>query len=62
MTDNTTNVLIDWLLTLITEFAKFGSWLTEPLPYINQTPLAMFGYTGILILVSILLVRLFVGG
>lgn len=54
--------LINWLVSLITEFAKFGSWLTSPLPYINMPPLAVFGFTGLTALIVILLVRLVVGG
>ena len=54
--------LFDWLLSLINEFSKFGSWLTMPLPYINLPPLAVFGFGGLTILIGIHLVRLFVGG
>lgn len=54
--------LINWLLNLIREFAKFGQWLVTPLPYINIGPLALFSFAGLTALVVILLVRLVVGG
>lgn len=54
--------LVQWMYNLIFEFAKFGGWLTTPLDYINITPLEMFGYTGLLIIIGYLLVRLVVGG
>lgn len=52
----------NWLSNLIYEFAKFGSWLTQPLPYINISPLAVFSFTGITAIIVFLLVRLVVGG
>lgn len=54
--------LIYWLLSLLTEFAKFGNWLTSPLPYINLSPLAVFSFSGLVIVIGFLLVRLVVGG
>ena len=57
-----TNTLIEWLINLIYEFMQFGSWLVTPLPYVNMTPLAMFGFAGLTAIIVILLVRLFVGG
>lgn len=56
------NTLLKWLLNLIQEFAKFGTWLTTPLKYINQTPLMVFSFVGLTALISILLIRLFIGG
>lgn len=56
------STLINWLLSLITEFAKFGSWLTTDLPYINISPLGLFSFTGISLLLGFLLVRLVIGG
>lgn len=56
------NVLINWLLDLIKQFAQFGSWLTEPLPYINLAPLSILGFTGLTIVIGFLIVRLVVGG
>lgn len=54
--------LWNWLINLPLEFAKFGAWLTEDLPYINMSPLVVFSFTGLTVLVVILLVRLVVGG
>lgn len=56
------NTLINWLLDLIKQFAKFGAWLTQPLPYINMPPLAILGFTGLTIIIGFLLVRLVIGG
>ena len=54
--------LFNWLLDLIGEFGKFGTWLTTNLPYINVSPLAIFSVGGLSLIISALLVRLFVGG
>ena len=54
--------LFNWLLNLITEFGKFGNWLTTPLEYINLPPLAIFGFSGLTLLIGIHLIRLFIGG
>lgn len=54
--------LYKWLLDLPVVFLQFGTWLTTPLPYVNLTPLAMIGFTGISIVIGALLLRLFVGG
>lgn len=54
--------LINWLTSLVTELAKFGTWLTSPLPQINIAPLYLFGFTGLTIIIGALLLRLFVGG
>ena len=54
--------LFNWILSLPGEFAKFGSWLTTPLPNLNISPLAIFGLTGLTIIVGFLIVRLVVGG
>lgn len=56
------NTLINWLLSLVQEFAKFGTWLTTDLPYINISPLAIFSFTGITLILGFLLVRLVIGG
>lgn len=56
------NTLFQWLFNLIKEFAKFGNWLTEPLPYLNLPPLAVFGFVGFTALIGFLLLRLVVGG
>lgn len=57
-----TNNLWNWLTSLITEFAKFGEWLINPLPYINISPLMLFSFTGLTALIALLLVRLVLGG
>jgi len=54
--------LFDWLLNLPLVFIQFFGWLTTDLPYINMSPLAIFSFGGITILIGILLVRLFIGG
>lgn len=51
-----------WVINLPLVFVEFFSWLTEPLPYIDLPPLALFSFAGITILIGILLVRLFIGG
>lgn len=56
------NVLITWLLDLIREFAKFGTFLTQDLPYIGISPLSLFSFTGLTILIGFLLYRLVIGG
>ena len=56
------STILEWLFTLIQEMAKFGSWLTTDLPYINLSPLALFSFTGLTILIGFLLVRLVIGG
>lgn len=56
------NTLFNWLLDLIKQFAKFGNWLTEPLPYLNVPPLAVFGFAGIVAIIGFLLLRLVIGG
>lgn len=54
--------LFDWLLSLIYEMSYFSTWLTSQLPLINISPLALFGYTGITLLISWHLTRLIIGG
>lgn len=56
------NILFQWLLDLPATFAQFGEWLTTPLPYINYTPLAIIGVTGITAIIGLLALRLVVGG
>lgn len=56
------NVLIKWLLDLIREFAKFGTWLTQDLEYLGVSPLQLFSFTGLLLLIGFLLYRLVIGG
>lgn len=51
-----------WLVELPQLFAKFGEWLTDPLPYINVSPLAVFSVAGVSVLLGFKLVRLVVGG
>ena len=54
--------LIDWLVGLIREFAKFGTWLTTNLPYLDITPLQLIGFTGLSVVIVFLIARLVVGG
>ena len=56
------NTLFQWLFDMLGEFAKFGNWIVTPLPYLNVSPLALFGFGGITLLIGFLLVRLVVGG
>lgn len=58
MVDN----LLHWICDLPMMMLEFGSWLTQPLPYINLSPLACFGIAGISAIIIAELVRLFVGG
>lgn len=54
--------LINFLLNFIKELAKFGGWLLEPLPYLNISPIMLFSFSGLTLLIGFLLVRLVVGG
>lgn len=54
--------LWNWLINLPLVFVEFFKWLTEPLPYINISPLMLFSFVGLTILIGLLLVRLVVGG
>jgi len=55
-------VLFNWMLGLVDTFLQFGSWLSQPLPLINLTPLALIGFTGITLVIGFLIARLVVGG
>lgn len=54
--------LWNWVIQLPTAFVGFFEWLTQPLPYLEMPPLALFSVAGITILIGFLLVRLVVGG
>lgn len=54
--------LWQWTLNLPLAFTEFFAWLTEPLPYLDMPPLALFSIGGLTILIGFLLVRLVVGG
>lgn len=56
------NELFNFLLNIPLTLSEFGAWLVEPLPYVNMSPLALFGLSGITLLLGIHLLRLFVGG
>ena len=56
------NELVKWITNLIPEFVKFGAWLTTPLQYVNLSPLALLGFTGLTIIIGYLLARLVIGG
>lgn len=56
------NTILNWLFGLVDEFAKFGAWLTSDLPYIHMPPLALFGFAGLVAIITFLLLRLVVGG
>lgn len=56
------NALVDWLVKLPQMFGQFGSWLVEPLPYIEMPPLALFGVAGITAIIALKAFRLAVGG
>lgn len=51
-----------WVVELPLTFSGFFEWLTQPLPYLEIPPLALFSVAGVTILVGFLLVRLVVGG
>lgn len=51
-----------WIINLPLVFTGFIEWLTDELPYIHVSPLGLFSVAGITALISILLVRLFIGG
>lgn len=54
--------LWNWVINLPLVFVDFIEWLTTDLPYINVSPLGLISFAGLTALISILLVRLFVGG
>ena len=54
--------LWNWVINLPLVFVEFFKWLTTDLPYLNMTPLALFTFGGLTILIGFLLVRLVVGG
>lgn len=56
------NVLFDWLVKIPQLFAQFGEWLTEPLPRLGISPLAVFSVAGVTALLGFKLFRLVVGG
>lgn len=56
------NRLWNWVINLPLVFVEFMEWLTTPLPYIDLSPLGLFSFAGLTALISILLIRLFVGG
>lgn len=54
--------LIEWVVKIPLAFVDFFEWLTQPLPYIEIAPLALFTFGGLTVLITLLLVRLVVGG
>lgn len=54
--------LWSWVINLPLVFVDFFNWLTTDLPYINMSPLSLFTFGGLTILIGFLLVRLVVGG
>lgn len=52
----------NWIIGLPTVFVGFFEWLTQPLPYLDIAPLALFSVAGLTVLIGFLLVRLVVGG
>lgn len=54
--------LWEWVIELPINFIGFFEWLTQPLPYLDMPPLALFSVVGVTALVGFLLVRLVVGG
>ena len=54
--------LWSWVINLPLVFVDFFNWLTTDLPYINISPLALFTFGGLTVLIGFLLVRLVVGG
>lgn len=54
--------LWSWVINLPLVFAQFFEWLTTDLPYLNISPLSLFTFSGLTILIGFLLVRLVVGG
>lgn len=54
--------LSQWLIKLPELFAEFGGWLTSPLPYLNVSPLVLFGIGGVGALLGFKIFRLVVGG
>ena len=54
--------LFNWLLNLVNVFAQFLTWLTTALPYINLSPLDLFTFNGLTVIIVALLLRLFIGG
>lgn len=56
------DTLWQWVINLPLVFVEFFKWLTSDLPYLNMSPLALFTFGGLTILIGFLLVRLVVGG
>lgn len=54
--------LWSWVINLPLVFAQFFEWLTTDLPYLNISPLSLFTFGGLTVLIGFLLVRLVVGG
>ena len=54
--------LFDFLLNILSVVASFGTWLITPLKYVNMSPLALFSIGGITAIITIHLIRLFIGG
>lgn len=54
--------LFNWILDVVNEIAKFGTWLLQPLPTLNMSPLSLFTFTGVGILLGFHLIRLVIGG
>ena len=54
--------LFSWWLNLVNVFAQFLSWFTEPLPYLNISPLEIFSFNGLVLIIGLLLLRLVIGG
>lgn len=54
--------LLEWLLTIPQILAQFTSWIIQPLPVINLSPLALISVGGIGLLIAWHLTRLIIGG
>lgn len=53
--------LFDWLLNLTQVFAQFSTMLTEPLQYLNMSPLEIFSVGGLMAVLTIHIIRLVLG-
>lgn len=54
--------LWQWVVNLPLQFLQFFAWLTEPLPYLDISPLGLISFAGLTALIVVLLIRLVVGG
>lgn len=55
------NTIFQFILDFIVTLTQFGSWLSTDLPGLGISPLGLFTFGGITVLVGFLVVRLVIG-